>query len=208
MAFEIKQEMWGDTELTSVYWEMEEVTPTMIDWFFSNMERGYNLWHPNQHFGFGWYKDQSEGPIGSIHWATEAYSDGTHFKIFLRMERPENLAPVMQDLIQYDHVLIVGNVGDSDEVMENYKGWDTPPIMHVMHQWTKTDKGVKGISTMYGGNLPQDVWAIHSSEETGNWEVFLPDLYHLYRVIQDPEINPHYDFSVEGKGADAKYKYI
>ncbi len=207
--YEIKQEMWGDTELTSVYWEMEGVTPVMIDWFFSNMARGYNLWHPNQHFEFGWFKDQSDGPIGSVHWATEAYSDGVPFKIYLRMERPENLlSEDMKKIIQYDHLLIVGAVAMDDAMMENYQGFDTPAVQNVMHQWKSTDKGVAGISTMFGEALPPLIWAQHSAEETGNWEKFLPTLYTLYRVIDNREINPLYDFSIEGKGADAKYKSI
>jgi hypothetical protein len=49
------------------------------------------------------------------------------------------------------------------------------------------------------------IWAAHANEEVGNWEVFLPDLVRLYRVITDPEIAPYHSFKVEGAGRKAKY---
>ena len=49
------------------------------------------------------------------------------------------------------------------------------------------------------------IWAAHANEEVGNWEVFLPDLVRLYRVITDPEIAPYYSFRVDGAGRDARY---
>ena len=49
------------------------------------------------------------------------------------------------------------------------------------------------------------IWAAHANEEVGNWEVFLPTLMRLYRVITDPEICPYYSFRVEGSGRDARY---
>ena len=49
------------------------------------------------------------------------------------------------------------------------------------------------------------IWAQHATEEVGNWEVFLPALVRLYRVITDPEICPYYSFRVEGTGREATY---
>jgi len=52
------------------------------------------------------------------------------------------------------------------------------------------------------------VWAQHCKEEIGNWEVFLPQLYKLYRVVTNVQYNPFSDLSVEGRGKDVKYKYM
>jgi hypothetical protein len=49
------------------------------------------------------------------------------------------------------------------------------------------------------------VWAAHGSEEVGNWEVFLPELYRMYKVINRADICPYYSFKVCGKGRDAMY---
>ena len=49
------------------------------------------------------------------------------------------------------------------------------------------------------------IWAKHATEEIGNWEVFLPRLYEMYKVIKNPHINRYYSFKVEGKGREAHY---
>ena len=49
------------------------------------------------------------------------------------------------------------------------------------------------------------IWAKHATEEVGNWEVFLPRLYELYKVITNPHINHYYSFKIKGKGKDARY---
>jgi len=49
------------------------------------------------------------------------------------------------------------------------------------------------------------IWAAHAVEEVGNWEVFLPDLCRLYRVITRGDICPFYSFRIEGLGRDAEY---
>jgi hypothetical protein len=37
---------------THIDWELDDVTPWMLDWFWVNMEKGDHLWHPNQHKGY------------------------------------------------------------------------------------------------------------------------------------------------------------
>jgi hypothetical protein len=82
-----------------------------------------------------------------------------------------------------------------------------------IHQWQKTDAGVVGKSSAIGARRPESVedgkvWAAHCAEEVGNWGVFLPQLYQLYRVVTDTSRNPFSDLSVVGKGRDARYQYI
>ena len=49
------------------------------------------------------------------------------------------------------------------------------------------------------------IWAKHATEEVSNWEIFLPRLYELYKVIKNPHINRYYSFQVEGIGENANY---
>jgi hypothetical protein len=82
-----------------------------------------------------------------------------------------------------------------------------------VHQWEKADYGVIGKSSAIGATkkeTPEEgmVWARHCIGEINNWGVFLPQLYSLYRVVTNTNYNPFADLSVEGKGKDAKYKYI
>jgi hypothetical protein len=82
-----------------------------------------------------------------------------------------------------------------------------------IHQWQKTDYGVMGKSSAIGTRKKETVedgkvWAAHCAEEIGNWGVFLPQLYTLYKVVTDPTRNPFADLSVEGRGRDARYRYV
>ena len=52
------------------------------------------------------------------------------------------------------------------------------------------------------------VWAAHCAQEIGNWGVFLPDLYRLYKVVNDPRRNPFADMAVSGRDRAAHYKSI
>ena len=52
------------------------------------------------------------------------------------------------------------------------------------------------------------VWAEHCTEEIGNWGVFLPELYNLYRVVLETRYNPFSDLTVERKGKEVRYKYM
>ena len=51
-------------------------------------------------------------------------------------------------------------------------------------------------------------WAAHAAGEIGNWEVFLPQLYRLYKPVTNTSRNPFADLSVEGKGRAAHYRRI
>lgn len=39
---------------THIDWTLDNVTPDMIDWHWSHMDKDYNLWHPAQHKDFSW----------------------------------------------------------------------------------------------------------------------------------------------------------
>ena len=46
----MKSNIWQDkNNWTHIDWELDGVTSKMLNWFWSNMEKCDNLWHPGQH---------------------------------------------------------------------------------------------------------------------------------------------------------------
>lgn len=193
-------------------WELDGVTARMLDWFWCNMDKCDYLWHPNQHNGFEWYEGYSVielgTPINSIHIAPQTWGDNVAFCPHIRMEALANTPDFVLETIKYDHVMISAGIamerGDIDP--------QGPPMAWRVHQWQANNAGVVGMSsgiTADGCDADSGpVWADHAVEEVGNWEVFLPRLYELYKVIQRSDICPYHSFELQGTGRDAKYLYL
>jgi len=65
-------------EAMTLEWTLDNVTPRMIDWFWSNMEKCMLLWHPSQHEPLEWAVPPAPGnPINSIHIAPQTWNDGS-----------------------------------------------------------------------------------------------------------------------------------
>lgn len=205
MEVNIAQDAMG----THIDWQHEGVTPKMIDWFWSNMEKGFLLWHPEEHEPLQWAVRPKHGdPVGSIHIAPQTWADGTRRNLYIRFEDVRSLPERVKNYVVYEHCVIVGGLGFGPESMEN-----PTPLGYRIHQWQKTDYGVEGKSNAIHGKKVDTadeglVWAKHCTQEIGNWGVFLPQLWHLYRVVKNTEYNPYTDLSVEGRGKDLRYKYI
>jgi hypothetical protein len=204
----MKSNVWQDrNNWTHIDWELDGVTAKMLDWFWSNMEKGDSLWHPDQHMDFGWFLSPEEagGPIGSIHIAPQKWSDGKMLKIYIRMEDFERVPAAMREVIKYDHCVIVSGISLTGIKVQR----DDPAFGYRIHQWQKSDAGVIGMSS--GIEVARNeadnglIWAKHATEEVSNWEIFLPRLYELYKVIKNPRISRYYSFKVEGKGEAARY---
>ncbi len=198
-----------DGKATVLDWELEDLTPRMVDWFWSNMEKCFLLWHPSQHEPLEWAKAPVHGnPIGSIHIAPQTWNDGTRQNLYIRFEALEDIPTWVKEYIVYDHCVVVAGIGFGEEALAN------PEVMgYRIHQWQKTDKGIEGKSVAIGIKKPEnkeqgEVWAAHCGEEIGNWEVFLSQVYNLYKVVENTDYNPYADLSVEGFGDDLKYKCI
>lgn len=205
----MKMNVIQDEMGTHLDWEHEGVTPKMIDWFWSNMEKAYILWHPSQHEKLDWAIPPVHGnPIGAIHIAPQTWNDGVRQNLYIRMESLESLPDEVKKYIIYDHVAVVAGLGLGEEALNNNEPWG-----YRIHQWQKTDFGVIGKSSAIGMLKKESkeegmIWAAHCEEEIGNWGVFLPQLYNLYRVVKNPLTNPFTDLSLSEVGVNAKYKYI
>jgi hypothetical protein len=198
-----------DGVATHLDWQHEGVTARMIDWFWSNMEKCFILWHPEQHEELEWMVRPKQGnPLGAIHNAPQTWSDGRRQNLYIRQEAFDWVLPEARDYIIYDHVAIVAGLGLEESCLK-----DPQPMGYRIHQWQKSDDGVVGRSTAYGTRKKEteadgQVWAAHCAQEVGNWGVFLPTIYNLYRAVEDPRRNPFTDLAVTGRGREAKYLHI
>lgn len=194
---------------THLEWCHECVTPKMVDWFWCNMEKCFLLWHPEEHQPLTWAIPPKPGnPVGSVHLAPQTWSDGTFQNLYIRMENPKDVPEAVKNYIVYDHCVIVAGLGFGPESLNVDE-----PMGYRLHQWQKTDYGIKGKSSAIGRKkkeTPEEglVWAKHCAQEIGNWGIFLPPLYALYRVVKNPEYNIQADLTVEGQGKDLRYKHI
>lgn len=194
---------------THLDWRHDAVTARMIDWFWSNMEKAFILWHPEQHEPLEWPVPVVHGnPIGAIHNAPQTWDDGRRQNIFIRFEKFADVPEHIRDVIIYKHVVICAGLGMDEESMRK-----PDPMGYRIHQWEATDFGVIGKSSGIGTRRKETVedgkiWAAHCSQEIGNWGVFLPQLYELYKVVTNPKRNPFTDLSVEGRGREARYQFI
>ncbi len=194
---------------THIDWSHDGVTPRMIDWFWSNMEKGFLLWHPAQHEPLQWTVPVKDAdPTGSIHIAPQTWNDGTRQNLYIRFEDPREVPAWVKDYVVYEHVAIVAGLGFGEEALRAGE-----PLGYRVHQWQKSDEGVVGRSSACGTRKPETeeegrVWAAHCGEEVGNWGRFLPDLYRLYKVVTNSAYNPFADLGVEGVGDSLRYKHI
>jgi hypothetical protein len=198
-----------DAKGTHIDWRQVGVTPQMIDWFWSNMEKGFVLWHPEQHEPLIWAVPPKHGdPLGAIHIAPQTWNDGRRQNLYIRFEKLDDVDADIRDYIVYEHVIIVAGLGLGEECLV-----EPQPLGYRIHQWQKTDDGVVGKASAIGTRKKETVaegkvWAEHCAEELGNWGMFLPQLYSLYKVVTDTRRNPFNDLSVDGEGRAARYRYI
>ena len=79
---------------THFRWRHANVTAAMIDWFWMNMEKGFILWHPEQHEPLEWVVPPVDGaPLGAIHNAPQTWDDGRRQNLYIRFERFEDVPP-------------------------------------------------------------------------------------------------------------------
>lgn len=203
-------EVWVDErEYVHIDWKLDGVTSKMLNWWWCNMEKGFVLWHPDEHKEFYWIKrPKHNNAIGAIHMAPQVWSDGTLIKPCIRWEDVENLPEEIQSLIVFDHVVIAAAISITGENIRE----DAQPLGYRIHQWETTDFGVRGRSTAIPTKAETkerllNVWAPHCQEEISNFQEFLPQLYKLWSVVKDPEINPYFSFEVVREGGGIRYKY-
>lgn len=191
---------------THINWELDGITPKMLDWWWTNMEKGFALWHPVDHTDFYWHvRPKPYQALGAIHVAPQIWADGTQIRPHIRWDDVATLDEDIKEIIVYDHVVVAAGISMTGENVKD----DDPPVSYRIHQWEKTDFGVRGKSSA----IPIEpeplekgmVWAKHGEEEIGYFQDFLADLYRLWSVVKNPEINPYFSFRIKKEGKSIKY---
>ena len=195
---------------THIDWTLNGVTPDMIDWHWSNMEKTFILWHPQDHRGFRWYIPPTKDKfLGCVHLTLQGPRrpgeslDKIDFGLVYY--DVAKLPKAMADVIIYDHVCLVGGakLNQLEGPVESYR----------IHQWQASDNGVIGMSSAISPN-PKDInqekerlmnWTKHAIGEVGNWEVFLSDIYRRWQAVKDPDINIFHSLKVKKTATGAKY---
>ena len=176
------------------------VTAQMCDWWWGNLEKGYDVWAPGEHYGFDWQVPPCEvGYEGSVEVSYEF--DPHHPLVLTRLGMQEYpftecfehcwmsecmLGPVQTYLIH---------------MYEDVKGgilWRSVQFM------TRTDAEM--MKSM-AGELPD--LPSHMEYESGRLNVVLPPLYRLWSVHPDPWQNVQFDLTtVKKEDGTWKHKYL
>ena len=189
-------------------WQLKGVASEMIDWFWSNMEKGFLLWHPEEHEPLQWAIPPKNGDLrGAVHIAPQIWSDGVRQNLYIRFEDFKDLTKELKSYLKMDHCIVVAGLGFGEKSIHTEQ-----PMGYRIHQWQNSPNGVIGKSSGIGNLKKEDeaagkVWAAHAATEIGNWAAFLPDLFRLFKVVKNPLYNPFSDLSVTNKNGELKYQF-
>ena len=198
--------------VTKIYWENEKkVTLEQMDWIFSNFEKIYNLWHPGCHIDFSWIKPETEHPVNSVHWASELYGpkgEEQFMAVAIRWLPLEEVPPFVTQYIEHTHGGVFAAIPCAKP--EDYQQPPAYPI-YVVHTYSATPDGsTEGIDfcvylkeTQFGY-----AWAPHGTEEASTVENFVPQLYELYSVVDNPVVNRKYNLEFATDGGKLSYRHL
>jgi hypothetical protein len=166
------------------YHEIPGVTPEMIDWFWDNMEKAYYLWAPDEHVSFTWEIPPAQnGHVGAIHIVREVEPPMPEKTLRMRFETPK-VCPIA---LIYSHAVVIGRLAPDAPAVGG------EPISYTIHEYEATPDGTRMRSSfmLEKGWTAQAREALsnHNTREATGFSRFLPQLYTLYQVIKNPEIN-------------------
>jgi hypothetical protein len=199
------------------------VTEEMLDWWWVNMEKGYELWCPDEHKGFKWQvKPPLGGHIGAVQIATESIDFGPVMDLRIEWVDPNIGTQEQKDFWTYKHLLTAGNTGAQP---------GTKAMIMLSHQWEAVPGGCKMRSCMHGfptpppgsapppnmpppGAMPPHPsgkqptgggWRVHNIAEVSTFKAFLPALWGIWQAVPDPTINRQASLKVKKQGSKIVY---
>jgi hypothetical protein len=193
------------------------VTTEMLDWWWVNMEKGYELWCPDEHKGFRWdVKPPLEGHIGAVQIATESIDFGPVMDLRIEWVDPNLGNQEQKDFFTYEHLLTAGNTGAQP---------GTRPGVVLSHQYEVIPGGCKMRSCMHGfpgrpaGGPPPELipqhpsgkkpsgggWRVHNIAEVSTFKAFLPALWGIWQAVPDPTINRRCSLKTKKEGSRIIY---
>ena len=194
------------------------VTEQMIDWWWVNMEKGYELWCPDEHKGFKWeVKPPIGGHIGAVQIATESIDYSPVMDLRIEWVDPNIGTQEQKDFWTYGHLLTAGSTG---------KEPGTKAMIMLSHQWEAIPGGCRMRSCMHGipggtaGGPPPSIpmpahpsgkkpsgggWPVHNIAEVSTFKTFLPALWGIWQAVPDPAINRQCSLKIEKQGSNIIY---
>jgi hypothetical protein len=193
------------------------VTPEMLDWWWVNMEKGYELWCPDEHKGFRWeIKPPLGGHIGAVQIATESIDYSPVRDIRIEWVDPNLGTREQKDFWTYEHLLTASATSSKSR---------TRPRIELSHQWEAIPGGCKMRSCMHQfrgpppgnfsvGSVPPHPsgkkpsgggWRTHNIAEVSTFKAFLPALWGIWQAVPDPAINRHCSLKIKKEGSKIIY---
>ena len=196
------------------------VSTEMIDWWWVNMEKGYELWCPDEHKGFKWeIKPPMHGHIGAVQIATESIDYGPVRDLRIEWVDPNIGTQEQKDFWTYEHLLTAGTTGAQP---------GTKPFVILSHQWEAIPGGCKMRSCMHGrpgpppggpkippqsetaqhpsGKEPTGGgWRTHNIAEVSTFKNFLSALWGIWQAVSDPAINRQCSLKIKKEGSHITY---
>lgn len=174
------------------------INSEMIDWWWGNLEKGYLLWAPGEHYGFEWVVPPCEvGYEGSVEASYEF--DPVHPMVITRVGMDKY---PFTDCFKHCWVA-QGNLG--------------PIHTTLVHMYEDVEDGIYWRTVQFVDKEAFDFMQAHpemltdtSSHleyESGRLRYFLPDLYRLWKDHPDPWQNIRFDLRTE-KAEDGTWKHI
>lgn len=175
------------------------VTAEMVDWWWANMEKGYHLWAPGEHYGFDWVVPPCE--VGYEGSAEASYEfDAVHPIIITRqnIEKTYMFTDCMEHLWLSRFDYNPGEIYLVHMYEEHPEGlyWRTLNVM--------TQEWYDKIGNVFD-SLPE--FKSHMKYEAGKLSEILPPLYELWKNHPDPWQNVHYNLTVQ-KNEDGTYSHV
>ena len=199
-------------------------TEEMIDWWWVNMEKGYELWCPDEHKGFKWeVLPPVGGHIGAVQIAKESIDYGPVMDLRIEWVDPNIGTQEHKDFWVYSHLLAAGRPA-------------TEPggtgFVNLSHQWEAVPGGCKMRSCMHGfpgGGRPPGPppgprpagpppgphpsgkkptgggWPTHNVAEVSTFKNFLPALWGIWQAVSDPAINRKASLKIKKEGGKIIY---
>ena len=196
------------------------VTTEMIDWWWVNMEKGYELWCPDEHKGLKWErKPPLNGHIGAVQIATESIDYSPVMDLRIEWVDPNIGTDEQKEFWTYEHLLTAGTTGEIP---------GTEPFVMLSHQWEAIPGGCKMRSCMHGfpkpppGSKPPETkfemeehptgknptgggWPAHNIAEVSTFKDFLPALWGIWQAVPDPAINRKASLKIKKEGSQIIY---
>jgi DAPG hydrolase PhiG domain len=194
-------------------------TEEMLDWWWVNMEKGYELWCPDEHKGFRWeVKPPLGGHIGAVQIATESIDYSPVRDLRIEWVDPNIGTQEQKDFWTYSHLLTAGG-----------NPFGGKPRVSLSHQWEAIPGGCKMRSCMHpmpggapGGRPPGPPpgptpphpsgkkptgggWRTHNIAEVSTFKNFLPALWGIWQAVPDPTINRQCSMKIKKEGSTIIY---